>query len=258
MLHGYRNSDCGGDTVEARCVRLGAIGLLLVVSFTAIDPVGAAQILCPWLDLELAAAQRDERIGLLLRGTDNFHGDAIHVRVDAPESAGVRIRVPVGLVLESGVPEEQDMVVLGLRGRLGEDRMIDPVPVMEIACGETATFILEAYCLDLEKATPSADNAFVAGGLASDAVVAVLGSAPAVGSAISYAIQQAVWVATGDLSLAEVRQEDPVAFDLLTDAGLAASPEISPPVDPERTPGRQGIILLALLGLAAVIAFLLR
>jgi hypothetical protein len=239
-------------------VRKAAVALLVASALAVSSGAAWAQASCPWLELDLAGAQQDERVGVLIRGTGNFHGDAIQVTITAPAEVGVRVDVPLGTVLRSSVPQEQDMVVHGVRGRLDEDRYIDVADVMEVGCGEETTFVLEAYCLDLEKETPATSTTFEATGLADAPVLSVLNASPPPGSDVTFAIQDAVWVATGDLALAGIAPEDVVTHTILERAGLAMPSSSDEPAEGgEMVDNSWLIIVAAIVAVVGVIALLL-
>ena len=213
--------------MESHTPRIAGPLLGLTLTLLGLTLAAWGQEPCPWQELDLASAQRSDDIAVRIVGSDNFHGDAIRVTVTASEEASFRITVAPGTVLESTVPDEQDMVILGVRGKLDEALYIERSAQIEVGCGETATYVLEAYCLELEKAAPASSTEFRVGGPALEPVLAVVGASPPPGSDISFAIQQAVWVATEDLTPAEVAPDDAVTMQILVDAGLVEAGEIA-------------------------------
>jgi len=242
--------------MEENAPRVGGPLLGLTLVLLGLTLAGWGQEPCPWQELDLAAAQRSDQIGVRIVGSDNFHGDAIRVTVTASAASSIRITVKPGTVLESTVPDEQDMVVLGVRGKLDEALYIERSDHIEVGCGETATYVLEAYCLELEKDAPASSTEFRVGGPAPEPVLAVVEASPPPGSDISFAIQQAVWVATDDLTSAEMAPDDAVTMQILVDAGLVEAGEIAEIVEGENMLTVRVIVAVSLL-LLGVVALLI-
>lgn len=205
---------------------------------------------CAWRTYELLEADAAGVVRLKFTGMGAASGDSIKVTVTPTVDLNLRIRVEPGTVLLSSVPSEQDMVVRRVRGKMITELHFEPSVDIEVECDETKTYVLEAYCLDRTKGMPSRTTMFTIGGRMPRDVAKVIAALPEHSEASVQAIQNAIWVATKDMSLSEVGSgvlsEDVQAREILTSAGLDASVETSDDVSQVLPLLALGLLLLVL------------
>jgi hypothetical protein len=205
------------------------VGAVVTASCTA-PGVGQSEDLCAWRAYELTEASAAGVVRLKITGTGRYCGNSIRITVTPTVHFSLRIRVEPGTVLLSSVPGEQDMVVRRVRGRIVAGWEIEPSVDIEVKCDETETYILEAYCLDRNKGIPSSTTEFRIGGRARREVAKVIAVLPANEGASVDAIQRAIWVATGDMLLSEIRSSDTTADrqadEILTSARFGSGADV--------------------------------
>ena len=163
--------------------------------------------------LDLGEALAQGLVEARIRGNGASSGDSVLVELTRKVSRPLELSIPVGAVLRSQDPAAQDMVVLGVRGVPTGGGKFQPTSKMRLTSDAPQEFLLEAYCLDFDKANPSDGTGFSVGGLASPEVQALLealDSVPAAERTVG-AIQTAIWVVTEDVCEWDLSARFPVA-----------------------------------------------
>jgi len=162
------------------------------------------EIGCSWRTYELHEAVSTGVADVIIMGTGGYAGDCIEITVKPTVDVNLKIRVEPGTVLLSTVSTEQDMVVRRVKWKITAELTLEPALDIEVKCGGTETYVLEAYCLDLSKKAPSSSTQFRLGGASVRTVADVIAVLPRYEDADRYDIQDAIWVATGDVDESEV------------------------------------------------------
>lgn len=146
-----------------------------------------------------------------LRGLGGSSGDTIELEVSWRAGAPQRyltLTVPVGTMLDSNHPADQDMVVRRVRGTPTGWGTIIAASEIELPPGGTATVVVEAYCAELRKDSPSPFTRFTLGG-PDPRLACVLGQADDYEIGVR-ATQAAVWLVTDAVTHGELQQRLPV------------------------------------------------
>lgn len=155
----------------------------------------------PIVALSLREALDQGVVEAQIQGTGFASGASTTLVVRRLVPRNLRITVDPGTVLLNSVSSEQNMVVRRLLGLQTRGQQYEPAEAIVLVTDESQTYVLEAYCLDLQKDNPSAGASFSLGGPPSPAVSAVLAAIDtAPGASEDFAaIQAAIW-ATGDVT----------------------------------------------------------
>lgn len=142
-------------------------------------------------------------------------GDVVEMlirRLEDPGEVTLELTVPAGLMLSNPAAGEQDLVVLGLEGRMSGSNSYVPVDEITLAGDDWQTYLLEAYCAEAHDANPSEGGALALGGMAGPHLIAVLGALDAAGAAGDLQVIQAVvWAVTDDVTAGDL---DSVGYGL--------------------------------------------
>ena len=214
---------------KSLAVLLACLVIAAVSTLHGLSTAGQDEHHCAWRTYELVEADSADVAILKITGTGSYCGDSIEITVTPTVDFGLRIRVEPGTVLHSTVAGEQDMVVRRVRGKRVSEWRIEPSVDIEVECGETETYILEAYCLDRDKRAPSSTTEFTIGKRATGEVAEVIAVLPDHEEASVDAVQTAVWVATEDIPVSDVTSGDSLdhrqATEILTSADLDSEAE---------------------------------
>lgn len=113
---------------------------------------------------DLAAAVAAGKVSATFQGTGGSTGDSVMVTVKKKNSVGgdITLTIPTGTRLESRNSSEQDMVISSVRGVMMGEGTYSPNSVIQ-ASSSPQTYILDAYCAELDKNNPSTGNSFSLG-----------------------------------------------------------------------------------------------
>lgn len=132
-------------------------------------------------------------------------GDTIIVRVSKTATTGggrLELSIERGTVLRSSVPSQQDMVVASVRGKKVDERRFVSEKSLVLVGHEPVYYVLEAYCVDMEKDNPASSTALTPDSV--DASLAnLLEEGARRGSSVGV-IQTAVWILTDQATYEEV------------------------------------------------------
>lgn len=140
--------------------------------------------------VSLDVAVRNGLVEVDVRGRGSCSGDAVSVSVRRKAKQNVHVVVEPGTVLESTSGDVQRMACHQVKyERLG--RKYKRVDVMVLNDEAEHTFLLEAYCLDQDKPTPTRESQFTIG--STDRIAArIIENGKKAGATIG-AIQVAIW-----------------------------------------------------------------
>ena len=156
---------------------------------------------------ELAAALAAGRVGATFSATGGSSGDAMTVtlRKLGGEGDSIPLTIRPGTRLKSGSADEQDMFIGGVRGiEMGGEYFAE---TSAIEAGATPqTYILDAYCAEIEKDNPSAG-----GGYTLAKVDSIIGCILSRGGKHTVAAKQAaVWIQTDQATFDQVSEKIPI------------------------------------------------
>ena len=195
---------------------LMAVSLLLPACQEPLDEEEGAAAPTTGEGVALPGAVDQAFVEAEFKSTGAASGDSVLLGIKRLVVRDLSVTVPAGLLLQNPSAGEQNMVVRGLRGEaVGGDRY-RPVSAMVLTDDDRREYILEAYCLDVEKDNPSEGGALFLAEPANPDVVAVLdavGRVPDADGNIN-AVQGAVWAITGNVTLDDLRER---GYDLSED-----------------------------------------
>jgi len=118
----------------------------------------------------------------------------------------MEISIPVGAILLSDVPSEQNMVIRRLHGLLVTDTAFQPTSTINMIDDEPHSYFIESYSLNLDKANPSRTTTFAINESTNLEVLHVLKAADSLPEASNdvFSIQAAIWVITEDVTWADL------------------------------------------------------
>lgn len=158
----------------------------IAVSLGLLSPLAEAAT----APLSLDVAVRRGLIEVDIRGRGSCSGDAVSVSVRRKAKHEVRVVVEPGTVLESTSGDVQRMACQQVKHeKVG--KKYKRVDVMVLNDEAEHTFLLEAYCLDRDKPTPSKESRFTIGSVDKDAS-RIIQNGKEAGATIR-AIQVAIW-----------------------------------------------------------------
>ena len=142
-------------------------------------------------------------------GTGGASGGVVRLHIQRTGKAGgrpLRLRVPLGTFLNNAAAGQQDMVVLGLLGKVAGPHSYTPADLIELLDNRLHEYVLEAFCAEAHKQNPAAGGSLSIGPLSSSELRAVLQGSQLVPAAQKSlkAIQAAVWAVTDDISRSEL------------------------------------------------------
>lgn len=192
----------GGHFVRRYGARLAAVNIFIVCVLAALVAFGQAGE-----TLSLYQAMRDGKVTATFTGTGGSSGDTVKVRVAKTRAAGpgpLQLALPPGSMLRSDSAGAQSMVVMAVRGRDLGGSMLSPASRIVVSGTAAVTFVLSAYCAELEKDNPSDTTTF----MLVEAPDPVLGCIERQGRALSVeAKQAAVWMHTDKATYAHVNEK---------------------------------------------------
>jgi len=151
---------------------------------------------------DFAAAVAAGKVSVVFRGKGGSSGDVIEATIRTTSKAGgdLVLTIAPGTRLQNRNAGEQSMVIASVRGEVVDAIRFNTITEMRI--GQTSkTFILDAYCTDLEKDNPSSGTQFSLGKV--DPVLAcILGQ-----SSCTKVKQAAVWIYTDKANYSHVNQK---------------------------------------------------
>lgn len=134
------------------------LNLLLLIALAVLPALGQAGE-----TLSLYEAMREGKVLAYFTATGSSSGDAIDLTIIKTPVAGygtLTITVPPGLRLQNANGAWQSMVMSGVRGRLGGNRLV-PDPVIRLSDAvPSATYLLSAYSAEFHKDNPSPNSQF--------------------------------------------------------------------------------------------------
>jgi HEAT repeat protein len=160
----------------------------------------------------------EELVDATFEGTGTTSGPSIVAKIRNKTDRDLSIATS-GTVLKSKDPLVQDMIVKRAQERVqGIWDWIEPLETGLVDCitlspGEVATYILDAYCLNFNRATPHESDRFSVEGeppAELKQLFSILGQVPAK-QASEEAVQVAIWVITDNITLNELNARFPTA-----------------------------------------------
>lgn len=182
-------------------IRRTVVSLLIILLGLALWSSVYAQTSIPTLQQATAAGQANTRF----YGTGGSSGDSVMVEVSkGPKAASgpKTVTVPPGSQLASSDASAQNMMVLGVAGRVTGGGTYAPSDDIVIPASGTATYVLNAFCAEFHKDNPSESTHFT---LRSPDVTLACIAKQSVKSRLSVeATQAAVWMHTDGLTYEEM------------------------------------------------------
>ena len=142
-------------------------------------------------------------------------GDSVEVRVRRKDDAKLTISVEPGTVIQPTGSNVQTMTLAGVKYKHSR-RGFEPAAQIELNDDSRQTYILEGYCRDFEKPTPTRHNQFSVQGPDADNAQ-VLVRAKQLGATVKVT-QSAIWIQRSNPKDEELRQR----FDMSDDEIQAA------------------------------------
>ncbi|MFO0902272.1 MAG: hypothetical protein U0939_04685 [Pirellulales bacterium] len=137
-------------------------------------------------------------------------GDSVEVRVRRKNNAPLAISVEPGTVIQPTGSNVQTMTLAGVKYKQSR-RGLEPAEQIQLNDDSQQTYILEGYCRDIEKPTPTRDNRFAVQGPDADNAK-VLVRAKQLGATVKVT-QSAIWIQRSNLKDDELRQRFDVSDD---------------------------------------------
>ena len=163
----------------------------------------SASCVCALAETEdFATAVSAGKVTVTIHGTGASSGDAIEATIATTQKAGgtLVLTIAPGTRLQSRNSSAQNMVIASVKGQMVNETSY--TPSSEITASETPqTYVLDAYCTDLEKDNPSSETKFTLGKV--DPVLACILNE----SSSTIVKQAAVWIYTDKASLRHVNQK---------------------------------------------------
>ena len=156
---------------------------------------------------ELATAIAAGRVRATFAATGGSSGDAMRltVRKLAAGDDSIPLTIPPGTRLKSGSADEQDMFIAGVRGVQVSDEAFAEETAIE-AGATPRTYILDAYCAEIEKDNPSMDGQYALGQV-NPIIACILARSDDLSVP---ARQAAVWIHTDKASFEQVDEKIPI------------------------------------------------
>lgn len=128
----------------------------------------------------MLTAVNQQLVTVSFTSTGGASGDVINItlqRLNALVDSDLTVTLPPGLLLTNSDPNGQNMVLLRVVGVLDQPgaSSCTPAIVMELASQETvASYVVEAYCGNLHKSTPSVGTSLTLSDQASSDFVSLM------------------------------------------------------------------------------------
>jgi TQXA domain-containing protein len=184
-------------------VRRSLVPLLIVLLGLTLWSSAYPQTATPTLQQAIAAGQANTRF----YGTGGSSGDSVMVEVSkGPKAASgpKTVTVPPGSQLESSQGGAQNMMVLGVGGRVTGPSTYAPSDNIVIPETGTATYILNAFCAEFHKDNPSESTQFTL--RSPDATLACIARQSLKAHSSIQTTQAAVWMFTDRLTFTEMNE----------------------------------------------------
>ncbi|MFO0903856.1 MAG: hypothetical protein U0939_12700 [Pirellulales bacterium] len=139
-------------------------------------------------------------------------GDSVQVRVQRKGNQAVSVSVDPGTVIQPKGAGVQTMALAGVKYKQ-VGRTLQKAEAIELSDDQPQTYILEGYCRDIEKPTPTAANQFAVDGPDADNAK-VLVHAKKLGATVKVT-QSAIWIQRSKLSDGELKRYFQVSDDEL-------------------------------------------
>jgi len=175
------------------------VAMLTVVVCSVSTPAIPANDPAP---VRLDVAVRTGLVDVVVTGRGACSGDAVRVEVRRKVDRPLQVMVEAGTLMKSKSDKVQDMVCHGVKYQEtgGKYRRVD---VMVLNDNRPQTFLLEAYCGDFAKPTPSRENSFEIGATDPRTALVIVKGKDAKASIKT--IQVAVWLHRGETE-ADIRK----------------------------------------------------
>jgi hypothetical protein len=182
--------------------------LMLFFAFTCSGTVLAQErTASPSLQQAIAAGQ----VHIQFHGTGGSSGDTVMAEVSKGPQAksgrdtGGTFRIPPGSELESSDSGAQNMVILGVAGRVTGHGTYAPQTQITVPATGAATYLLRAFCTQFHKNNPSSATSFTLG--RPNAVLTCIGRQSRAASLSVPATQAAIWMYSDRITFEEVNSE---------------------------------------------------
>ena len=173
------------------------LNLLLLIALAALPALGQAGE-----TISLYEAMREGKVVAAFTATGSSSGDAIDLTINKTPVAGygtLTVTVPPGLRLQNANGAWQSMVISGVRGRLGGNRLV-PDPVIRLSDAvPSATYLLSVYSAEFHKDNPPPSSQFTVE-FPDSTTECILSNASAHGLSVA-ATQAAEWISTDRVTL---------------------------------------------------------
>ena len=186
--------------------------------------------------MSLAEALKGGLVRFEIRGLGGSTGDAIEIMAQRQGSNTLWLALEAGTVFQNGSVSVQRMAGAGIKGERVGANTYRPSTVMVLVDDRPKRFIVEAYCLDLDKDNPAEGSGFTLAPV--DARVAHLLSAGRAASARPETIQCALWLMGGEVSEYNLKQRFPASDDDIDAARRLLQQMRSPDRAPEPKRGQ--------------------
>jgi hypothetical protein len=146
-----------------------------------------------------------------VRSRGNSTGDVILIKVQRLVPETLRLTLRPGTVLVSASGTVQDMAVARLKGEPVDERRYRPAQEIVLRDDSPRTYLIEAYCLDFNKANPRPDEMFTLSRVderAAQVIEAGLRQGASIG-----VIQSALWIDREGVTDAQLTRRFPVTGD---------------------------------------------
>ena len=164
--------------------------------------------------MSFEAASSKGLIDFSFNGNGGSSGDVITLTIRRAVRRPLRLRLTAGTVLRSASASVQNMIVTTVKGQRIDAARYRVVDLIELPDDDERVYLLEAYCLDFDKANPGASDRFSLAAVNGSAL-ALINSIPKKRRSIPV-VQAALWLAAG-VSNSAIRQRFEMSeADLLT------------------------------------------
>jgi hypothetical protein len=184
------------------------LNLLLLIALAALPALGQAGE-----TISLYEAMREGKVAAYFTATGSSSGDAIDLTINKTSVAGygtLTVTVPPGLRLQNANGAWQSMVISGVRGRLGGNRLV-PDPVIRLSDAvPSATYLLSVYSAEFHKDNPPPSSQFTVE-FPDSTTECILSNASAHGLSVA-ATQAAEWISTDRVTFNDLQAKLPVSF----------------------------------------------
>jgi hypothetical protein len=154
-------------------------------------------------------ALREGKVRLEIKGQGGSTGDVIVIHAQRLVREPLRLTLTPGTVLASASGTVQDMVVARLKGEPVDEMRYRPAQEIVLRDDAPRTYLVEAYCLDFDKANPVANDVFTLSRVderAEKLIEAGLRRGASIGT-----IQSALWIDREGVTDAQLKRRFPVS-----------------------------------------------